>query len=1321
MERVTTDMALQEPVSVCWVTNILDPVATRRQSTVVPGTTLGTSLQQFVPLAPQGFEVTACLNGELLPVARHDIVLLPGDNLVMAARPQGGGGGGSNPLATIAMIAVIVVATVVTYGAAGYAAGTAWGAGTFATVGGVGLSAAGTAFAVGAGAIAMGVGGYLVSSAFKAKAPDYGGGGQDALGNSPSYSWQAQGNPLAEGTTLPVLYGRFMITPPLIARHVESAGTQQHLNLLYALAGHRIDAVEDVLINDQSYSTYKNTQLDVRLGDADQQVVPYFNDLKEEISIGAKLSTSWVQREMPGSMQGLALGIGYRLYYANDKGGMDWVSTNLQIEYRQKGQAAWTRYTRTNTSPVTITNYRWSAGYWSGWGKRRTWVEVAAGNADTNAHRENETYYPPGWQDTRYYDDDYSRPSYFWRWAGFESVAAPGTVTYDYLTISGNDPNQNRYVIYADHIPEGQYEVRMRLTAALSESTRHGSDVIWEFSQLIHYDDFTYPCTALSGIRALATDQISNGQPVVKVLARRDTVWVYDADNRKYVQKSARNPAWASYDALHNGAVGHPDPSAYGLGVAHGKIVYADFLDWAKWCDKKGYTIDLYVESPMNGKALLDMLGTMGRGSVIQIGSRFTCSVDKPRELPRQTFLVGLGNIAGQTYTKDWLPMQDRANVVELTYFDEEAQYQRQTVEIYQDGFDTSNRAVIKAQRTLYGCTTRQAALTFGRALMLRNRYLTFMPSFETSVESIHCLPGDPIDLAIDTLQGGASGRLMEADYGSLTLDATVSLFPGIQYACELQHIDTDEREYAYIVGVTQETETNVLTLLKPLEKTPEPGSKFAFGEVGRTKKMFTIVDMQTASDQRKRLQLLEYVPEIYDDAVYEPDDDDWGTLPFVRNLRITEIWRASGKDGSGHSAIGLSWRGNALYWNVWLREKAPEQRWARVAQVTSPECWIERGLVVGNTYEVAVSIGAAETGVQGSITLRGKIAPPNDVMNFQAVVHGDEIRMSWDHIPDADLWAYEIRRGATWDTGIAILDGVTENTASWGPPMDGTYRLWIKAIDESGIYSVNPAMAQVTIDISGVLNVVWQKEELPDGVPYATLDRLVSMNDGHELAWIPSMTDTDFPPHYTDMNLPYYCGDTDAGIYTSQVYDLGVVTPFGLRMDAEFTAILRGATDLTYPSRTDMSYPGDTDISITSLSVYKAEYRLSDDNEDWTDWFTWTTAQDVTARYLQLRITTVLDSVGVKFTFTSISSLADVPDQETVFKADIAAEGTRFTMEEIGLRPMIMEFHVGVTILGSAALYPVVEEEAQAFTVRCFDALGNPHAARTSIEVRGF
>lgn len=1314
-----------EPVVIAWVRNILDPVATRQVCTIKAGSTLGNALRVFVPLAPPGFEVVACLNGEFLPTPRHDLVLLPGDSLAMTARPHGGGGGGgggSNALQMVAMVAVMVVASVVTYGVASAVTtgAWAWGMGMAA-----GASATGMIAGAAAGMGTMLLGGLLVSAAFKTRTPDYGGFGSasEALGNSPSYSWQAQANTLNEGTVLPVLYGRFMVTPPLIARNVEATGRNQYLNLLYALAGHRIDAVEKVLINDQEISTYRDAVLQTRMGDTNQTVIPFFGDLKEEVAVSAKLTTEWTVRSVPGSIQGFAVGIAYRLYYANNDGGMDYVSARVQMECRLKGTSNWIRYTSKKTAPILVSKHRWSAGYFSNYEK---WIEVAAGSDKLADHNIGDVYtveshnHAEG-QDWCDYDNTCTRKVYYWRWLTVsETLHQPDGTGQDFIALSSNEQNQLRQVIYYDHIPQGEYEIRMRLVSALPESARHGSDVIWDFAQAIQYDDFTYPCTALAAIRALATDQISGSQPTVKFLVRRDKVQVWNPAAKKYEQRAATNPAWACYDALHNGAPGHPDPACYGLAVPHERIVYVDFAEWAAWCDSRGYTVNTYLESAMNGKEALDLLGVMGRGSVIQVGSRFTCTVDRPVDLPRQTFLVGLGNISQKTFKKAWLPLQERANVVELTYFDEEANWQRQTVEIYQDGFDSSTRSAIRTQRTLYGCTSRAAAVRFGRGLMLRNRYLTYMPSFETGVEGIHCLCGDVIELADDTLHGCYSGRILAADSASVTLDTQATMVPGVQYALEIQDIDTDERMYAYAVGTVAEKETDIITLVTDWKKIPGPGSKYSFGEVGRTKRAFRILSMQTAQDQRKRLNLLEYVPEVYDEEQYELPKEDWSDRAFLRGLKLVEIWQPGGPDGSGRSKIGVSWRGTALKWNVWFREAGGA--WYLPAETSVPSYEISDRLIIGHTYEVAVSIGTPETGLHGTITLRGKLAPPSDVTGFRAVALGDQIVLTWNHIPDADLWGYEIRMGNTWETGLTVIDGVQENSAKWTPPMDGTYRFWIKAIDLSGLYSVNPVDASTNIDISGTLNVVWEVEELPEGVPDATLERLVALSGGERMSWIPSMTDADFPPWFTDESIGYYCGDTAPGIYTSQVYDLKAVTPFNLHMYAEFHAEAAAATDLTYPDRTDISYPGDTDLHITSLSRYRAFYRLSDDAELWSAWEEWTGPHDLSGRFLQLRFVTDIDAAGVRFEFTRLAGMADVPEQETIFTVEIPAEGRTFTMEEIGFRPILMVYHVGVTILGTvAAFYPVVEKGEQAFRVAVFDTMGNPHKAALSIEVRGF
>lgn len=1316
MERADAmNLGLQQQVSVTWVSNVLDPVVTRRTVACAPGQTLGAALLQFVPLAPAGFEVTAVLNGDCLPVARHDIVLRPGDNLVMAARPQGGGGGGSNPLATVAMIAVIVVAAVVTSGAAGYLAGAGF-SGSFATLGGYGLSAAGTALAAGAGAAAMGIGGYLVSSAFKSSTPDYGSG--DSLGASPSYSWEAQTNTLAEGATLPVLYGRFLATPPLIARYVQSAEKNQYLNLQYALAAHKIDAVEGVLINGQPYATYSGTQVDVRLGEINQEPIPYFGDLYEEISVGAKLTTDWVTREIPGSIQGFCVGLAYRLYYANDKGGMSNVTANVQMEYRQKGAAEWVRYRTGATSPVTVTEYRWSAGYWR---DARTWVELETGGTGSSEHAEYEAYTPSA--DWVAPPDIEGRPYFYWRWLGAAVVYAVESGGDDCLSITSNDSNTLRQTIYRDHIAEGAYEVRVRLREALQEGSRYGSDVYWDFTHAIQYDDFAYPCTAVGGVRSLATDQLQSGQPTVKFLLRRDYVHVYDPDAGKYTQKAATNPAWASYDALHNGAQNHPDPAAYGMAVPYGRIVYADFLDWAEWCDEKGYACNLYAETTLNGRSVLDMLGIMGRGSVIQIGSRFTCIVDKPRVLPRQQFLAGKGNIVSQSMTRSWIPMKDRANVLEITYFDKDANYQRQTVEVYQDGFDSADRVPVKAQRTLYACDNRKDALVWGRGMMLRNRYLTYAPSFEVGAEAIHCLYGDLISIAVDELKGGASGRTLEDATAQIVIDREVVLYPGVQYAVEVQHIDDDERESAYVVAVNQEAKTDTLLLVSPLQKTLGAGSNYAFGEVGRTTKLFTVTDMQTASDQRKRLQLLEYVPEVYNDEVLNvPDADDTAAL-FVRGLRAVELWTPGGTDGSGRSVIGVSWRGNALYWYVWYR-KSGNNAWVQAGRTAVPTFTVQDALLIGQTYEIAVSLGTADAGEKTSITLQGKTAPPSDVTEFRATVQGAGIRLDWAHVPDPDLWAYEIRLGASWSTAQVLFDGVTLNTAAYEPPVSGTYRFWIKAVDQSGIPSHNAVDTQATIDVGAGLNIVFDPEELPEGVPYAEMHYMTAADTGARVMWLPGMADTDAAAYAdTDAAVAYYPGDYRQGVYTTQVYDIGAEVPFDFRMSAEFeSVILGGVTDLTYASRSDMSYPRDSDVSIAARSSFKKEYRLARADAVWSDWVAFASALGVTARYVQMRYTTNVEEAGATFAFTRLAAVADVAEQETSFDAAISAAGTVFEFEDLGLRPMLRPpYYVGVTVVGTAALSPAVVKESARFTVRCLDGAGAAHAAQVNITVKGF
>ncbi|MEW5725895.1 MAG: hypothetical protein AB1896_22490, partial [Thermodesulfobacteriota bacterium] len=78
-------------------------------------------------------------------------------------------------------------------------------------------------------------------------------------------------------------------------------------------------------------------------------------------------------------------------------------------------------------------------------------------------------------------------------------------------------------------------------------------------------------------------------------------------------------------------------------------------------------------------------------------------------------------------------------------------------------------------------------------------------------------------------------------------------------------------------------------------------------------------------------------------------------------------------------------------------------------------------------------------------------------------------------------------------------------------------------------------------------------------------------------------------------------------------------------------------------------------------------------------------------------------------------------PDKEVVaLNQAISASGTTFTLAGLGLQ-ILVEYHVGVTVLGTSAAYAVVDQASNQFTVRLFNSAGNSTSGTVNIEVRGF
>jgi hypothetical protein len=141
----------------------------------------------------------------------------------------------------------------------------------------------------------------------------------------------------------------------------------------------------------------------------------------------------------------------------------------------------------------------------------------------------------------------------------------------------------------------------------------------------------------------------------------------------------------------------------------------------------------------------------------------------------------------------------------------------------------------------------------------------------------------------------------------------------------------------------------------------------------------------------------------------------------------------------------------------------------------------------------------------------------PSDVTGFIASQNGERILLAWNPVSDLDLFGYEVREGASWELGQAVIDTTTDITALIDANFERTYTFWIKAKSRRRSYSEIATSA--TLTVGGLLpkNYVVVRDEIanPSGVhnqteigaPFWTFDNMPGTFDEY-----PNLGFNDFP-----------------------------------------------------------------------------------------------------------------------------------------------------------------------------------------------------------------
>jgi hypothetical protein len=250
------------------------------------------------------------------------------------------------------------------------------------------------------------------------------------------------------------------------------------------------------------------------------------------------------------------------------------------------------------------------------------------------------------------------------------------------------------------------------------------------------------------------------------------------------------------------------------------------------------------------------------RASLIWNGYDVSVVVDKSETASQ---LFSQGNIIVDSFEETFLPMEDRVSEIEITFINEEKNYEKDICSIYNPNMTSvSNKTTL----TSVGTTSPSQAWRMGEYLLLCNQYLKRTIKFDADVDAIACTIGDVINFQHDVPRWGlAGGRLVYATINTITLDQEVTVAIGTYTVMiRISAIDDSGKDLLVTkdVIITAPMTTDNFTVSSNFSVIPSVYDVYAFGEHDIQVKPFRVISIEHKQDQTFTIRAVEYVEAIY-------------------------------------------------------------------------------------------------------------------------------------------------------------------------------------------------------------------------------------------------------------------------------------------------------------------------------------------------------------------------------------------------------------------------------------------------------------------------
>ncbi|MFW6855395.1 host specificity factor TipJ family phage tail protein [Burkholderia gladioli] len=740
-------------------------------------------------------EHVVSVNGAIVEQGNFAKVLLrPNDYVVLCPILRGGGGFKS----VFRMVALLAVAVAAPYAGAALA-GTALGTAAAAAIG-VSVTTMGSMIAAGI----MVAGSFLVNALLPP--PSASRQPVSSLANSTSYGYDGAKNTSNEGVATPLCYGAFQMAGNVIAVSTQDDGNNQILYMLLNAGEGPVAGIDTVQINGRNIAEYSNASYQVRLGYPQQGVMDWFSTNSNTINWGFQVSDiDWQTVTTKNKIQQFTIDFvcPNGLYYVNPNSAqMQDLAVGLLIQYRRVGTTEWTPLMAPetvahtvyvspaidtgNAAPTGSEQYGYTAST-SAWSVPAEATVIAGLNIRDPSNPNGPIDAGTIAQVNAQLSNLVGQAGSNWPVGGYGEIAVNvrAVAATSECSIVDNSRSAVRRQFTSPQLDFDYYEVQFKQDRGFStytldhsgnwvgvgsrQTTDGNSMDTCVMSDLVEttFDGVSYINTALVGIRIQMNAQLSsipsvtyrNNGKLVRVYSRND-----GALQVTYAPSS--NPAWILFDMATN--------ARYGAGLADSRLDFQSVMDWAAYCDANKLTWNGIIDQQMTFWDAAQMVLRCGHAQMVAVGTTYRFVLEAPSD---PVMMFGMGNIVQDTFKQTWLPLSDRANDMDITYFDATDYYKAKTVKVQDGEALLSGQNLRNSAITMYGVTDIQKAYLEGAFQLNLNRYITQTVEFQAPIEAIACTVGDVILVQHDQPAWAFSGRVDAGSTNqSVVLDRPVTM-----------------------------------------------------------------------------------------------------------------------------------------------------------------------------------------------------------------------------------------------------------------------------------------------------------------------------------------------------------------------------------------------------------------------------------------------------------------------------------------------------------------------------------------------------------------